>query len=104
MIMAEKYYCNKCYKICDKNECDECGKKNLSNISDDDIVYLTTKNFVISGILDDLLTTENIYYLKKGQKGAGVSNTIGFLAETYNYYVHFSNLDKALEIVDMVAE
>jgi len=102
--MAEKYYCNKCYKIRDNDECDDCGKKNLNKICDNDIVFLTTQNFVMSGILDDLLTTENIYFLKKGQKGAGVSNTIGFLTEAYNYYVHFSNLDKALEVVDMVAE
>jgi len=100
--MAEKYYCVKCYKIFDSDQCDNCGKKKLKTVNGDDIVYLTTKNFVMSGILDDLLTKEEINFLKKGQKGAGLSATLGILSEEYNYYVVYSNLEKALEIADMV--
>jgi len=102
--MAEKYYCGKCCKIRENDKCDDCKKKNLKILCENDIVYLTTKNFILSGILDDMLTTEDIKFLKKGQKGAGLSNTLGILTETYDFYVLYSNLEKALEIVEMVVE
>jgi hypothetical protein len=100
--MAEKYYCVKCYRINENDKCEHCKKKNLRIIKDDDIVYLTTKNFVLSGILDDMLTTENIKFMKKGQKGAGLSNTLGIVTEMFDYYIIYSDLEKALEIVEMV--
>ena len=100
--MAEKYYCGRCCKIRDNDKCDDCKKKNLKILRGDDIVYLTSKNFVLSGILDDILTQEDIKFLKKGQKGAGLSNTLGILTETYDFYVLYSDLEKALEIAEMV--
>lgn len=98
--MEKKYYCNRCFNICKDDICENCGKKRLKTISDNDIVYLTTQNYFCSGLLDNILTNEQIRFLKKGKNGDGMSIKVGFAVETYDYYVVFSNLEKARKIIE----
>jgi len=90
-------------------KCGHCGSNKLREPKENDPVYLITKNIVWSGGIEDILTENNIPYLKKGLLGAGVASRTGYGMEDYKYFVPFGAYKKSKELlaaifVDIIPE
>ena len=92
-------YCSKCKALVavnSKDKCSNCGSK-AKEPSDDDIMYLTIQEFVFAGMLEGILTENNIPHLKQPVFGAGI--TKGGMVEEFRFFVPlvFYKKAKALE-------
>ena len=68
-------------------------------MKENDPVYLTTKDIIWSGAVEDILKENNIPYLKQGSLGAGITARIGHSMETYQFYVPFGAYEKAKKLL-----
>ena len=98
-------YCKPCKLLCADEKCGRCGNKKLHEPKANDPVYLITKDILWSGGIEELLTANNIPYLKEGLLGAGVTARIGYGMESYQFYVPFGAYKKSKELLaDIFAE
>jgi len=92
-------YCKRCNLLCANKKCDRCASNKLCEPKENDPVYLITKNVVWSGGIEDILTENNIPYLKKGLLGAGIASRTGYGMENYQFYVPFGAYKKSRELL-----
>ena len=81
------------------DECDKCGKKRLKTVCETDVVYLATLGFLNAGMIDGMLDNAGIKYLKRAQMGAWMTTRFGQTVESYNYFVLYSNFERAKDII-----
>lgn len=62
--------------------------------------FLTEKPPVWAGMLSDVLTQDQIPFLKESSLGAGMALRTGSMLETIRFYVPASRLEAAREVVD----
>ena len=97
-------YCEKCRAAVGEEEktCPVCGGKKLRPIREDDPCFLIEKDQIWSEVVEDSLRGAGIPFLMKGRMGAGLAINVGPMFEKNRYYVNFSDLDRAKEIMDGV--
>lgn len=97
--------CRKCKAISENGVCPLCGKsKKLTDAKPDDIVYLTSCEYIWSKTVEDILDEAGIKYYRHGSLGSGIIVSIGELAELYRYYVPFPDYEKAVSVIPDFSE
>ena len=89
--------------IFENSICSRCGKK-LRDVRNNDIIYLTTKSFIWAGEIEEILTKNNIPYLKKGDQGTGLSLKLAFPKENFDFYVPYGAYEKSKELINNILE
>ncbi len=94
------YYCEKCMLLSQEDVCPACGGRDLKAPEDGDFCFLTEKETIWAGMLEDVLNQKNIPFTNKPVLGAGLAMRTGPAFERYRFYVPFSHISNAKEIVD----
>ena len=93
-------YCKKCRTLVvvnSKGKCFLCNCK-TEKPQDNSVIYLVTKEFVVAGMLEEMLKNNNIQYLKESIYGAGI--TKGAMFDQFSFYVKFDDYEKAKQLLD----
>ena len=85
-----------------EDRCPECGRKKLRPIREDDPCFLIERDQIWSEVIEDLLKENGIPFLTKGRMGAGLAISVGPMFEKNRYYVPYSCLDRAREVMTAV--
>ena len=93
-------YCENCNRLIEADRCPVCKSRKIREPEAKDPCYLTERDFVSSGILEDMLKQNNIPYLKKGVMGAGMAIKVGPMLERSRFYVPFEQLGNAMAIME----
>lgn len=93
-------YCEKCRIIFSASACPICGNENIRKPEEQDVCFLTEKDHIWSGMLEDVLKQHDIPVLTQSNIGAGMAIKTGPLFERIRFYVPFSCLVAARAIVD----
>ena len=102
-------YCEKCRlpveeQAAGEERCPECGRKKLRQIREDDPCFLIERGLIWSEVVEDFLKQNGIPYLTKGRMGAGLAINVGPMFEKNRYFVPWSCLEKARELMNAVFE
>lgn len=100
----DKYYCTKCFALSDTDRCELCGKKRLKPVTEDDQILLTTLDFAEAALFEGALTEDGVPFRKFASYGAGIQAYTGAALERYSFFVLYSGLDRAQEILDSLFE
>ena len=95
-------HCKNCMLLCSGNVCPNCGTKDLCEPKDDDPVYLTTKDVIWSGAIEDILKKNHIPYLKRGLLGTALALKMGYGAEHYQFFVPYTAYEKSQELLGAI--
>lgn len=93
-------YCPNCHILVRNTRCPVCDKRWLDEPKADDYCYLTEKDSVWAGVLEDCLRQNSIPYLTKNTLGAGMTSKIGSMFETVKFYVRYAYYQQAKELVE----
>jgi len=93
-------YCEKCCHIIDADRCPFCRSRKIREPEPKDPCFLTEQDYLIAGIVEDLLQQNSIPFLKKSVMGAGLAVKVGPMLDRIRFYVPFDQLDKAGAVVD----
>ena len=93
-------YCEKCRLLCTDNDCHDCGAKKLREPKDNDPVYLMTKDSLFSDGIEYILKENSIPCIKQGLNGSGITTQLGYITETYRFFVPFGAYNKSKELLD----
>lgn len=93
-------YCANCQIAFEADRCPVCGSRKCRPAQPEDICFLTEKDSLNAGILEDLCRQNNIPVLKKSTIGAGMAMKAGALFEHFRFYVRYEHLEKAKEILE----
>ena len=99
--MDDMLYCDRCHCPSASETCPRCGRRLHLPILPEDLCYLTTQSGVWGGVLEEILTEENIPFFR--QQESGLSVITGSVAESWSYYVHYANLDRAAALAEDLA-
>ena len=92
--------CGKCKAAAENGRCPLCGKtRTVRESRPDDMVYLTSCQFLWSRILEDALKEAGITFFRHGSLRSGLTVSIGDLAEVFRYYVNCPDYEKALAVL-----
>lgn len=92
--------CSKCKFVSENGICPLCERtKFITEAKDDDLVIVTTADYVTSTLIEDILKEADIRFMKKGTLGGAITLYVGEFTETYNFYVFASDYEKALELM-----
>ncbi len=92
--------CTKCKAVAPDGVCPMCDKRKfITEASDDDLVILTSSDYVTSFCIEDILNEAGVKYLKKGVLGSALTVTIGEFSESYNFYVLAKDYDATLPLI-----
>ena len=93
-------YCEKCCRIIEGSRCPVCGGRKVREPGPKDPCFLAERDYLSSGILDDVLRQNGIPFLKKDVMGAGLAIKVGPMLDRSRFYVPFEMLDRAAAIAD----
>ena len=93
-------YCEKCCMPFDGDVCPVCGSKRVRKIKPDDVCFLTEQTLIYGGMLADVLTKNNIPFIKKNVLGAGITVRTGAMFERVRFYVFYQHFQRANDIVE----
>ncbi len=99
--MTEILYCSRCRRPSETEVCPTCGQKLHLPILPEDLCYLTSQPSVWGGVLEEILEEEHIPFFR--QQESGLSVITGSMTESWSYYVHYANLDRAAALVEELA-
>lgn len=89
--------CSKCKSVAENGICPVCQRKKfVLEAKDDDLVILTTTDYVSSFLVEDILNEAGIKFLKKGALGSAITLYIGEITENFNFYVMAKHYEEAL--------
>ena len=93
-------YCEKCKRIIDaEDRCPACGSRHVRELRQDDLCFLTERDYVSTGILEDVLKQNGVPYLLKNVMGAGLAIKVGPMLDRGRFYVSQDRLQEAEGIV-----
>ncbi len=93
-------YCERCCRIIETDRCPKCKRSKVREPEPKDPCFVAEKDYVSSGILEDVLQQNGIPYLKKDVMGAGLAIKVGPMLERSRFYVPFDQLENAMNVVD----
>lgn len=100
MTTGNDMYCEKCRHVFEGERCPNCRKGRVRPVRSDDACYLTERSSPWNGMLEDVLRQEGIPFVTSGRLGAGLSTYVGPVLEITRFYVRWTDLAKAQEIVN----
>lgn len=94
-------YCEKCKSLINSNICRLCGTKKVREPKENDAVYLVTRNYLFSKMLEDVLAKNNIPYLisRQGLCGTAPAKAPSGTDE-YKFFVPFGAYEKSKELLE----
>ncbi len=94
------HICSKCKAVAVNGICPACQRKKfVIEANDDDLVMLTTTDYVSSFLLEDILNDAGVKFLKKGALGSAITVYVGELSESFNFYVLAKDYEKSLDLM-----
>lgn len=99
--MKERY-CPNCHLLIRDTRCPVCAKKWLEEPLPTDYCYLTKKDAVWAGVLEDCLKQNGIHCLTQSTKGAGLTVKSGAMFDTFRFYVPYSRYHEAKDLTDQL--
>ena len=93
-------YCKLCMTLSKTPPCRNCGRKKLAEPKDNNPVFLLERDSIWSGGIEDALRDANIPCMKRGVRGVAISTILGSGTETYQYYVPYTDYDRAKLLVN----
>ena len=100
MSGGKAMYCENCCILFAENRCPVCGNKKVRIPEPDDYCFLTEKEMIWAGMLEDVLKQNGIPYFTKQMLGAGLALKIGPMSERCRFYVPYSHFQEADELVE----
>lgn len=97
-IASIERYCPNCHVLVRNTRCHICDKRWLEEPTPDDYCFLTEKDSVWSGVLEDCLRQNAIPYLTQNTMGAGLTAKLGTMLEQTKFYVCYAFYYKAKEL------
>ncbi len=92
--------CTKCKSTANNGACPICkSKKLLKEASDDDLVLVTSTDYVSSFLVEDILKDAGIKFLKKGALGGAITLYVGEMTESFNFFVMARDYDEAAALI-----
>ncbi len=76
-----------------------CRNKFVTEAQDDDLVILTTTDYVSSFLVEDILNEAGIKFLKKGALGSAITAYVGELSESFNFFIMAKDYDEAAALI-----
>lgn len=98
-IASVERYCPNCHMLVRDTRCPRCDKKWLEEPKANDYCFLTEREMIWSGVLEDCLRRNGVPYLTENRIGAGMTAKIGSMMESVRIYVRYAwyHQAKALE-------
>ena len=93
-------YCKRCRVVFDLPRCPVCGSKKVRLPESEDPCFLVEKEEIWSGMLSDVLSQNNISFLKESTLGAALALSVGPLFERFRFYVEYKKLPEAEKLVE----
>lgn len=93
------FYCENCMLLCDGIYCPKCESKRLREAKENDPVYILTRDALWSGGIEETLKENGIPCIKRGIRGAGITERLGYTSETFEFFVPFGAFEKSKEIL-----
>jgi len=93
-------YCENCCILFTENRCPVCGNKKVRTPAPTDYCFLTEKEMLWAGMLEDVLKQNDIPFFTKQILGAGLALKIGPMSERCRFYVPYSHFQEADELVE----
>ena len=93
-------YCEKCRRIIETERCPFCRGRRGRAPEPKDPCFLTEKDYISSGILEDVLRQNGVPFLKKDVMGAGMAIKVGPMLERSRFYVPYEQLKSAMTVMD----
>ena len=94
-LAAMQNYCPNCHTLVRGTRCPVCDKKWLEPPKGEDYCYLTEKDIVWAGVLEDCLRQNGIPYLTQNTLGSGLTAKMGTLMESVRFFVRYAYFEKA---------
>ena len=94
-LAAMQNYCPNCHTLVRSIRCPVCDKKWLEPPKGEDYCYLTEKDIVWAGVLEDCLRQNGIPYLTQNTLGSGLTAKMGTLMESVRFFVRYAYFEKA---------
>lgn len=94
-------YCPNCHMLVRDIRCPRCGRKWLEEPGSNDYCFLTQKDALWAGVLEDALRQNGIPYLTENTMGAGLTIKAGTMLGSVRFYVRYAHyhVAKDLEIM-----
>lgn len=98
-IASVERYCPNCHILVRSTRCPRCDKKWLEEPNPNDYCFLTEKDSLWAGVLEDCLRQNAVPYLTENTIGAGLTAKMGSMLESVRFYVRYAyyHQAKALE-------
>ena len=100
MSGGKAMYCENCCILFAENRCPVCGNKKVRIPEPDDYCFLTEKEMIWAGMLEDVLKQNGIPYFTKQMLGAGLALKIGPMSERCRFYVPYSHFQESDDLVE----
>lgn len=91
-------YCPVCHILVRDTRCPVCGKRWLEPPKAEDYCYLTEKDSLWAGVLEDCLRQNKVPYLTQNTMGAGLTAKVGSMFETVRFLVRYAFYQQAKEL------
>jgi len=92
-------YCEACNIDFDGRCCPSCGSTDVREPTGNDFCFLTERAQIWADMLSDVLRQNAIPFLQRKKLGAGMALKTGPLFESVRFYVLYSHLSRARELV-----
>ena len=94
MALVDRY-CPKCHVLVRNTRCPLCGRRWLEEPESEDYCFLTEKELVWAGVLEDCFRQNQILYLTESTLGAGLTAKAGSMFESIKFYVRYDDFHRA---------
>ena len=95
--MADLFYCKDCMAASPAETCPFCGQTLHLPALEDDLCRLADLGTLESDLLAQLLRDQNIPFHR--QSTSGLVSVLGSFTETWRFFVHCANLERARELL-----
>lgn len=92
-------YCEKCRNLIEGRNCPDCGPKRVREVREDDLCFVIEKPQMWGEMLEDVFRQNDVPYIVQRTMGAGLAMSIGAFLECYRFYVPYSDIKRAEELL-----
>lgn len=93
-------YCEKCNVAAEAARCPICGSRLLREARPDDLCFLIRKEQMLSGLVKQVLADNQVPYIIRNDLGAGMAMILGSYLEKDSFFVPYSHLPQARELME----
>lgn len=97
-LATQVRYCPNCHALVHAMRCPNCDRRWLEPPAPEDFCFLTEKDGLWAGILEDCLRQNAIPYLTQGTLGAGLTAKLGTIREKTKFFVRYAYYDQSKDL------